>query len=270
MRTSNHINISPPSVRKDNLFVGSVGKCFDILEILNEARVPLTLTEIVKISGMNKSTVQRFTHTLKMLGYIAQHPLTRSYILSSKMLRFGETILSTDPVREIAQPHLGKLNQACKETVNLVKLEGRDIIYVSRFSGLHPVSVNLHIGSRLPAFCTAGGRAILAFMPEEEALEILHSDKRTAMTAHTTTDIAALLLILRKVRTTGYALNDQEAFIGDISIAAPIFNSARVPVGAINIAVPYPRWTVTQSERKLAPLSLEYSRRISNELVSFI
>ncbi|MGB6104792.1 MAG: IclR family transcriptional regulator [Pusillimonas sp.] len=256
-------------VKRDVLFVASVGKCFEVLECLNNARKPLTLTQLTEMSGMDKSTVQRFTYTLKTLGYIAQHPLSKAYVLSSRMLEFGQTVLTTDPVREIAQPHLDRLNQKCNETTNLMKLEGHEIIYVSRFPGRHPVSVNLHTGSRLPAFCTAAGRAILAFLPPEEALRILNDYPRKAMTATTVTEIPTLLGILEQVRSAGYAMNNQEAFIGDISISAPILKNDRTPIAAVNIAVTYPRWQAQEVRQQLAPMVMACAKRISDDIAEF-
>ncbi len=254
-----------PHAAPDRQFILSVGKCFQLLECLNAAQRPLTLTELVQSSALEKSAVQRLTHTLKELGYLRQHPRTRAYTLSGRMLEFGHTVLSTDGLRKVADPHLRRLNQACNETVNLMELEGRDIVYIARYASIHPVSVNLHVGSRLPAFCTAAGRAILAFLPSGESQAVLRG-KRDPMTQYTVTDAEQLQSMLVRIRAEGYVVNDQEAFIGDISIAAPILNSAREVVGAINIAVPLPRWTVEMTRRKLVPLVLKSAREISADL----
>ncbi|HEY0294490.1 MAG TPA: IclR family transcriptional regulator [Bordetella sp.] len=253
--------------QSDKLFVLSVGKCFQLLECLNAAQRPLTLTELVQQSGLERSAAQRFAHTLRELGYLRQHPQTRAYALSSRMLEFGHTVMMTHSIKEVADPHLLWLNQRCSETVNLMELEGREIVYVSRYPSVHPVSVNLHVGSRLPAFCTAAGRAMLAFMPEPQVLDIFKGP-RQAMTQHTVTDIDALQAILAQVRQDGYVINNQEAFIGDISLAAPIMNAEQHVLGAINIAVPSPRWSVEKSRKELAPLVLDCARRISRELAS--
>jgi len=253
----------PPA---DRLFVLSVGKCFQLLECLNAAQRPLTLTELIQQSGLEKSAAQRFTHTLRELGYLRQHAQTRAYSLSSRMLEFGHTVLATDSVKEVADPHLQRLNQHCRETVNLMELEGREIVYVSRYPSVHPVSVNLHVGSRLPAFCTAAGRAMLAFLPARQAQAILQGP-RHAMTPYTVTDLHELEQMLEQVRRDGYVVNNQEAFIGDISIAAPIVNAEREVVGAVNIAVPSPRWHIDQAREELVPQVLECARAIRRDLI---
>jgi DNA-binding IclR family transcriptional regulator len=182
------------------------------------------------------------------------------------MLDFGHTVLATDPVRAKAYPFLERLNATTGETVNLMELEGHDIVYVARFPSAHAVSVDLHVGSRLPAFCTAAGRAILSHLPERDAMDRLAAAPRKPMTARTVTDLAGLRRTLAEARKLGYALNDQEAFVGDVSVACALVDRAGHVAGAINIAVPSPRWTVEAVRRTLAPKVSVAAREIGAEL----
>lgn len=251
------------------LFLGSVAKCFQVLEALNTAGRALGLTELSQLAGLDRSGVQRITHTLRVLGYLRQDPATRAFRLSGRMLEFGHTVLATHHVRERAQPHLEALNRRTSETVNLMELEGQEIVYVSRFPSLHAVSVDLHVGSRLPAFCTAAGRAILSHMEPAEALALLKSARRTGMTRHTVTELAPLRDALQRARAQGYAVNDQEAFIGDISVAAPLLDRRGNPLGAVNIAVPSPRWQLQEVLDRLVPQLLRTVASINKELRHF-
>lgn len=248
------------------LFVGSVAKCFQVLEALNSAGCPLGLKDLAAQSRLDRSAVQRITHTLRVLGYLRQDPETRALSLSGRMLEFGHTVLATDRVRHHAQPHLEALNRRTGETVNLMELEGEEIVYVTRFPSMHAVSVDLHVGSRLPAFCTAAGRAILSCLDEPEALAVLKAARRTAMTAHTVTDLDALRRALAAARKLGYALNNQEAFIGDLSVAAPLRDARGRPVGAVNIAVPTPRWQLPQVLEVLVPQLLRTVQAVNRAL----
>lgn len=248
------------------LFIGSIGKCFQVLEALNAAGRAVGLKELAEISGLDRSAVQRITHTLRVLGYLRQDASTRAFTLSGRMLEFGHTVLATDRVRERSQPHLEALNKRTGETVNLMELEGDEIVYVSRFPSLHAVSVDLHVGSRLPAFCTAAGRAILSRMDEDASLALLKAAKRTAMTPRTLTDLGALRKAIAQARTLGYALNDQEAFIGDLSVAAPLLDRQGRPVGAVNVAVPTPRWQLPELLDKLVPQLVKTAAAINREL----
>ncbi len=250
------------------LFVASIGKCFQVLEAINAAARPVALTELAALSGIDRSAVQRIGHTLHALGYLRQDPATRAYTLSGRMLEFGHTVLATNAVRDKAAPFLEELNRRSGETVNLMELEGTEIVYVARFPSLHAVSVDLHVGSRLAAFCTAAGRAILAQDEEASALARLASAPRHAMTRRTVTDLPGLRRALAAAREHGYAVNDQEAFDGDISVAAALVNPDGAPVAAVNIAVPTPRWQLADVLRRLVPQLLATTRRINRELTS--
>jgi IclR family pca regulon transcriptional regulator len=258
-----------PVPHENPLFLGTVRKCFQLLETINQARRPLALKELAASSGMERSAVQRLAFTLHALGYVRQDPLTRAFSLSGKLLEFGHTVLAMNTVLDRARPHMQALNQMTGETVNLMELEATEIVYVARFPSLHAVSVDLHVGSRLPAFCTAAGRAILARVEPEEALTVLKQSVRTAMTSKTVTDLKGLAAALADARRLGFALNDQEAFIGDISVAAVLVNRLGKPVGAVNVAVPFPRWEVSSVLKKLVPQLMVTARAINKEIQSF-
>jgi IclR family transcriptional regulator, pca regulon regulatory protein len=255
-----------PVEHESPLFVASLARCFQVLEALNSAGRSVGLTELAQLSGLDRSGVQRITHTLRVLGYLRQDPATKAFRLSGRMLEFGHTVLATDRVRERAQAHLEALNRRTGETVNLMELEGDEIVYVLRYPSLHAVSVDLHVGSRLPAYCTAAGRAILAHMDQADALARLKAARRTAMTRFTVTDLAGLRRELEVVHAQGFAVNDQEAFLGDLSVAAPLRDLHGVPVAAVNIAVPTPRWKLEEVLSKLVPPLVRTAAAIDREL----
>jgi len=255
-----------PADASNPLFVASVAKCFRVLEALNASGRALSLTELTAHAALERSAVQRIAHTLKALGYLRQHPRTRAYTLSGRMLEFGHTMLATNRLRVKAHPHLAALNASTGETVNLMELEGNEIVYVARYPSIHAVSVDLHVGSRLPVFCTAAGRAMLAQLAPEEAQARLAAAPRQRMTRDTVTDLVQLRRILAETRRLGYALNDQEAFVGDISVSVALADREGTIVGAINIAVPTPRWRVEDVRRRLAPLVITTAREIAGEL----
>ena len=260
---------SSDSEEADNgLYVASVEKAFRVLEALNRVGRPVGLSEVVPLTGFGRSATQRFLFTLRALGYVNQDTATKSYNLSPKMLEFGRAYLSADFIRDQARPFLDAANRESGETVNLTVLDREDVVYVLRFPSRHVVSVNLAIGSRLPAYCTAPGRAILAYMEQGEAEAILENSPREKMTPHTVTARSALLKILKDVRKLGFCINNQEAFIGDLSIAAPVFGHAGRVLGAVNIAVPTPRWTVTQARRDLVPIVVRAAQQITETLAT--
>lgn len=251
------------------LFIGSIAKCFQVLEALNTAGRAVGLTELAQLAQLDRSATQRITHTLRVLGYLRQDAATRAFLLSGRMLEFGHTALATDRLRTCAQPHLEALNRRVGETVNLMELQDLEIVYMLRYPSHHAVSVDLHVGSRLPAYCSAAGRAMLSAMDEAQALAILKASRRTAMTPHTVTDLPGLLAKLEDARVLGYALNDQEAFLGDISVAAPLLDRGGAPVGAVNIAVPWPRWQLNDVLARLVPPLLRTAAAIQKDVRAF-
>jgi IclR family transcriptional regulator, pca regulon regulatory protein len=244
-------------------FLGSVEKAFRVLSAFNARRKPLSLTEVAKLSGVEKSATQRVLYTLKSLGYLRQSQETRLYSLSARMLEFGASFLATSRMHEVAGPILDAVNRSCEETVNLTEREGADVVYVLRYPSRHVVSVDLSLGSRLPVYCTAPGRAILAHLDEEEVRSILKASRLEARTPNTLTDPDDIIRSLSEVRAKGYCLTNQEAFVGDISVSSPVFDEARQVVAAVNIAVPWPRWPLDRVETELAPIVTEAARSIS-------
>ena len=144
-------------------------------------------------------------------------------------------------IREISVPHLQALSDATGFTVNLAILDGPDVVYIERCrtsrSGQRQIDLNLHVGSRLPAYCTGLGKALLAFLPEERFEEILDQADLVARGPNTITGRVALRAEMERVRTMGLAVNNEELAYGLRSIAAPIRSSSGEVVAALNLAV---------------------------------
>ncbi|WP_022729360.1 IclR family transcriptional regulator [Fodinicurvata sediminis] len=259
-RDQDNNNIDP------RLFVGSAEKALRILQVFQEHRQPQSLTEITESTGLGRSATQRFIYTLKALGYLRQDKFTKRYTLSPKVLDFGFTYLRNDYLVEKAFPYLLEASKRTDETVNLTELDDKEVIYVSRLPSRHLISVDILLGQRLPVYCTAPGRAILAGIRPDQASDILERSNRQARTKFTITELAEIERKLEEVRHFGYALSNQESFLGDISIAAAIRNHAGDVVAAINIAVPHPRWSIEEAERDLAPVVIETAWAITKAL----
>ena len=252
----------------DGRFLGSVAKAFLVLSAFNASTKPLSLTEVVRISGIEKSATQRVLFTLRSLGYLRQSSTTRLYSLSARMLEFGASYLAASRLHEVSGPVLEAVNASCEETVNLTEREGTDVVYVLRYASKHVVSVNLNAGSRLPIYCTAPGRAILAYLPPDEAREVLARSRLIPRTPTTYTDPEEIMTDCARTRALGYCLTNQEAFVGDISVSAPVFGEGNQVIAAINIAVPWPRWSVERVEAELSPIVIDAAAAISQTMRS--
>lgn len=245
------------------LFVGSVEKAFEVLRVLSAAPTPLGLSEVVKVSGMGKSSAQRFLHTLSALGYIRQDKETKAYSITARVLDLAQSYLGADGLREKASHFLRAANLKTEETVNLTVLDRLSVLYLMRYQGFHEISVELSIGSKLPAFCTAPGRVILAFLEEAESTWVLEKSDIKAYTPFTVTDKAKIVASLKAIRRDGYFISNQEAFVGDISVAAPVFNFAGRVIAAVNMAVPTSRWSIEKVRERLVPVTVAVAADIS-------
>ena len=250
-------------MRPSPLFVGSLAKGFMVLEAFDQVHPTLSLTEVATVTGLDKSAAQRFANTLYVLGYLRKDRITKRYSLSSKAMRLGFSYLRADSLVEPAMTHLRDANRRTEESVNLTELDDTEVVYIARVPSRHVLNIDILLGTRLPAYCTAPGRAMLGFLPEERVREILSYSDLKVHTPHTITDPEKIMDILRQVRRDGYALAAEQMFIGEYSVAAPVFNYLGEPIAAVNVAVPASRWTVPDVKTKLLPVVLQIAQAIS-------
>lgn len=237
---------------RSSLFIGSTEKTFQVLHTFDGPNRHMTLGDIARASGLDRSATQRVVHTLEELGYLYRVPDTRNYGLASKVLQFSYNYIRANELVDRASPYLLEISRHLGETTNLLELDGHEIVFVARFPGKHLVNIDIVVGARLPAMFTAAGIAILSRLPENRVREILAATRLEPMTPFTQTNTTKLLERIRQVARRGYAVIENETVLGDISVAAPITDHGGVPIGAINIAVPTSRWTVERAETELA------------------
>lgn len=251
------------AVEKKNvrLFITSLSRGLHVLETLARAGKPMTLTQLSQATGFTMATLTRFCHTLAELGYIEKTSV-KQYQLTPKILGLGYGVICGYDLCQVAEPYLRKLSKTLGETVNMAVLEGTEILYVARFKTEQILSQELHIGSKLPVYCTSMGKAILANLPEAECRSILERVQFARLTHHTHSSIKALLAELVEVRQQGFAVNDEELSIGLRSAAVPIFRGER-PVAAANVAVPTIRYTRQALISQLVPPLVETARQVS-------
>ena len=222
------------------------------------------MTEICAASGLGKSAVQRFCHTLVELGYLVKDPVSRRYAPSPQLLDFSFTYLSSDPLVQVATPYLIEAREQCGEAMNMSRRMGPDVIYISRLpSTLSRMTIPL-VGGRAPAFCTASGRAIMSMLPCEKVETILDQSDLQPLTPMTIIDRDKIVALIDEGREQGYTIASQECIIDEITVAAPIIGREREVHGAINIATSLQEYSEATVRSKLAPIvrrtALEISR----------
>jgi IclR family pca regulon transcriptional regulator len=237
---------------QSSLFINSTEKTFRVLHAFDGPDRHMTLSDIARVSGLDRSAAQRVVFTLQTLGYLARVADTRMYALTSKVLQFSYDYIRANELIDKASPYLLDISRHLGETTNLQELDGTQIVFVARFPGRHLVNIDIVVGARLPALFTASGIAILSRLPEKQLKAIVAQTPLERMTPYTEIDPKKLVERIRQASRRGYAIVESETVLGDISVAAPITDHGGTAVAAINISVPTTRWTIERVESELA------------------
>jgi len=256
---------SQPEVA-DALFNQSLEKGLAVLRAFDARRRSMTLADVADATSITKSSAQRMIYTLEALGYVKKHPTTRRYQLTPKVMEIGYNYLEADTLVDVANPFLAELANTTGETTNMTEPYESQMVYVARFVGHQFIPIHMPIGSRIPMYCTGSGRAYLSTLAAADARALLQASQLTARTPHTRTDIDDIMALLATAREKGYACNNEELFLGDMTIAAPVISNQGAAVAAVHVVTPTSRWTLAEAERKIGPLVLECARSISNSI----
>ncbi len=193
-----------------------------VLSLFSNDNSELTLTEISRSADINMTTSLRIASTLESAGYLRRDPETKRYRPSLKVLQLGFSALRSMDIRQSARPYLEGLSSEAGETVSLAVLDGLEIVYVDRIRNRQIVGVVLGMGSRLPAQCTSMGKAMLAYLPEEQLKTRLNGAGLEACTCNTIIETDCLESPHSKARCRVYAINNQGMAACLRAAAAPI------------------------------------------------
>jgi len=248
---------------ESRLFNTSLSRGLSVLRAFSRGKREMNLREIAEATGLTKSAVQRFTFTLEALGMLLKSPDNKKYSLSPKCLDLGYGYLQSNWLIDQANAYLAELNHKCEETVNLSVPDGTDMVYVARFPSQKHVAIHMAVGSRLPMYCTAAGRAYLSALAPDEVQTLLDATNFKAYTPNTVIDKARMLVLIAEARSNGYAWANEEYYRGDINLGVVVRNPQGQPVGAINVSLPTSRWTIDTGRQQIAPVLLETVRAIA-------
>jgi IclR family transcriptional regulator, pca regulon regulatory protein len=240
-----------------------------VLGSFTPKRPVLGIADIADELGLSRSTTHRYVVTLFALGYLEQDA-SRKYRLGLKVTDLGMSALNSTGLREHAHPYLEELRQGSTYTTSVAVLDGPEILYVDRVRsfrrGHSKIDLDLHPGSRLPAYCTAMGKLLLANLPAREQRELIASMKLTKRGPNTITSRKALLDELEGIREESFAVNDQELAAELYAIAAPVRNGAREVVAAVNLAAHSSMISLAELVGALSPHLISTADRVSVRL----
>jgi DNA-binding IclR family transcriptional regulator len=240
----------------------TLDRALSILEFVAES--PRRINEVAEHLGVHHSTALRLLHTLRGHGYVVELP-DHAYRVGPATFRLGFTALERIPLRAIARPYMQQLNRETGETIHLGTLENGEVVYIEKVEARHRVRMHSSIGGIAGLHSTGVGKAILAFLSEEEQDRLLADYPLKRHTATTITSREELKADLAATRERCYAINDGELEEGIGGVACPILRPDGTVAGGLSIVAPATRFDRDALE-DLAPRVIDAARGVSEEL----
>lgn len=252
----------PP--REDRDHVQSLERGIAVLLAFDEEHPEPTLAELAQITGFSRPAVRRFLITLERMGYV--RGAGGRWSLTPRVLTIGQHYTASHALFELAQPHLLGLAERTHESASLATLDGDEVVYVARVPVRRIMSINVSVGTRVPAYATSMGRVLLAWASPEQVDHALNRRPLRRITPHTVTDPSALRAILGHVRSDGYAVVNQELEVGLLSASAPVRDRSGRVVAALATSTSAGRSSIGQLTREVVPLLVDTAQRITADV----
>jgi IclR family acetate operon transcriptional repressor len=248
--------------------VKSAGRVLDLIEILAQNKDGLSFTSLLQSTGFPKSSLHALLTVLSARRYVQFDEATRLYSLGIQVWQNGQSyVRSRNIVREV-RPLMDEVAAALNETVQLARLEGSENVYLAKVDSTHPLRLQSEVGVRLSAHATGIGKALLASLPDDEVRRRFGTERLPRTTANTITSMRALLKELARIRSLGFAIDDEEYTPGVFCLAVPIYDDAGHAVVAISTSVPTMRLSpevLTKGLSLLCKASLETTKRLGGQ-----
>ena len=241
----------PPEAERSGEFVTSLARGLSVIRAFGQDARAQTLAEVAIRTGLTRATVRRFLHTLVDLGY-AQSDGKR-FRLTPRVLDLGYAYLSSMELWDVAQPLLEEVMHVVGESCWAATLDDTDMVYVAGAPTRKLMSVNISVGTRLPAHASAMGRVLLASLPPEVLDRFFARAKLVALTPRTLTDERRLREVIARAGNDGYCIIDEEVQLGLRSIAVPVRNAKDRVVAAMSVATHFSRMSVDDLRDRVLP-----------------
>ena len=255
----------PPERRgADREFVQGLQRGFAVIKAFEAAPHLLTVSDVARKTRTSRAVARRYLLTLQRLGCVVQNGA--HFALTPRLLDLGFTYLSTVDVAKVAPPFMERVVDRLHESCSLSVLDGDEVVYVARVPAKRIMSINLVVGSRLPAHATSMGKVLLAALSPTALEAYFKTARLQRLTRRTLCSETALRRALQRVRERGWALADQESEDGVRTVAAPVFDRDHQVAAAMNISGHAARVSTRELQRTYLPVLLEAARRASRAL----
>jgi DNA-binding IclR family transcriptional regulator len=252
----------PPASTPGRYTVDAAAKALELLNAFSFRERRLSLSDLCARTGIPRATTFRLLSTLEQSGFVAKVGV--EYQLGIRCFVLGHVAAADLDLREKAHPHLVALRDVTRETTHVAILHNWQVVYLERVPSPQPVGfMRSRAGASSPAYCTALGKAILAFRPEEEVTAWAANERFVAHTRTTITSAKRLVKELRLTRERGFAVDEQEGEVGVRCVAAPIRNHRGDVVAAVSVAGPDTRMPANFTGSTMAAQVCATARAIS-------
>jgi DNA-binding IclR family transcriptional regulator len=228
--------------RDESGTVRAVTRSLDLLIELSKWDRPARLSELARGVKLHPSTALRLLESLRSRGFVAQ-TVDRSYVLGSRTFEIGTAFLSSVSIWSQANQLADQLAARTGETASVGVLDDGQILYIAIARGQQDMGIASAPGTRHPLYCTSLGKAIMAELPLAEVSKLLEADPPKRLTANTIVDMNSMRRELGEIRTSGFAVDNEERTPGVICIGAAIHDHRGRAVGALSISGPAVRMT---------------------------
>ena len=253
------------SKKRSDYYIQSIKRAIQILNSFTPREKELSITELSKKLNLHKSTIHRILVTLEDESLVTKNQITQKYSLGIKLFELGHVVQDQMEIRTHALPVMKELAQKTEESIDLNILSEGKRVSIEKIESPHDVRRIIQLGKSLPLYCGGSGKALLAFLPDEEIDKIIQKEKFIPFGPNTITDPTKLKEHLKEIRKNGYAISFEERILGSASIAAPIIDYKGKVVASLSISGPTTRFT-----KKMIPLLIsrvkEAAQKISASL----
>lgn len=241
-------------------------KALDILEGLASCTSDVSVSELAEITNLSVSTVYRLLMELTERQYVIRDERTKTYRLGLGVLTLASAVLDKLEIKHIARSALRTLADITGETIHLFCPDGMEAVYIDKIDTPNPIGLKSQIGKRLPLYCTAGGKAILAHKGDAFIKTYIDTIPMHPFTEKTIQKPQQLFEELKRIQQNGYAVDNEEHHSNITCIAAPLLNKDGTPVGSISISGPSYRFPL-QKALEYKDALIECSKSISSQLI---
>ncbi|ADU65559.1 IclR family transcriptional regulator [Desulfurispirillum indicum] len=256
--------------KKTDYIIQSVSHALDILEefcVSEESE--MGVTELSKKLGLHKNNVFRLLATLESRGYIEQNPVNGNYQLGYRSLELGQVFVSQLGLLKQARPVLEEAVAKCNESIYLGVLRDTNVVYLDIVETSHPVRVVPRVGTIVPAYCTAIGKAQLSHDSSEEVERILSQCDLRKWTPNTLDSVDKIMEDVQLSAKRGYAVDLEEYQQGVVCVGVSVKDYTNTPVAGISFTGPVQRMTLERVENEILPIVMEAGREISRRLGAY-